>query len=1086
MHPAFATLEGKKHKKFDAIIVEMARVNPSALVYQEEIKQKLCEFSTHTPDHPTYAAMIERAILELNEEEGSSEGHISQFVKENYQDLPPAHSIFLSHHLDALVKKGDIVSTHTNCYKLREENFDSSSVLKHRKKGTRQNQVSKKYKVEGGQSMREQNVVAEVENETYNEENREQWHQPDEFEDQYQSQDWQIEINRSQNFELSDSQIHTEELQIEAIEEQTQVHGQSVQGVVDNQKQADEFLGHERGSELSEDDHQALGENMVRIEDQKQAEEQEVDSIEEQNKVTDEVIEELHGVNGEDRWLAELNEWQSDALMAQMLEEELNQEKTEKEEVTEEEPQGGVENEVIEEEFEKDKQQNGAAEKEKHQDIQVEDFVEQILQSQEMEIDVTEKQGEKQGQENELAKEQKRLRKQQMDICCNIKHLSDIMEHFTKKQEENEATSSLACQEPVYFGSLLLSKDECIKLLWKMNKIQGQLIEFVSSLSDMVGKDYLVPNLKRPPEIDVTRLGESSQRQNKQAKLCGLQVMPESQPKSTEIAHDLCMNTFLEEASQSGFNHQQLVPLLSETSVRRQLPISESTPEANLIVEQPSASNFGKSSHDLYLNPSPEEAPQSGFNHQQLVPLLSETSDHHQLPISESPPDVNLIVEQPSASNFGTSSHDLCLNPSPEEAPQSGFNHQQLVPLLSETSVRHQLPISESTTEANLIVEQPSASNFGKSSHDLCLNPSPEEAPQSRFNHQQLVPLLSETSVHHQLPISESTPEANLIVEQPSASNFGKSSRDLCLNPSPEEAPQSGFNHQQLVPLLSETSVHHQLPISESPPEVNLFVEQPSQEQRHCDKQVDQKQEPENSIEERPTDHELKAVNQPYQTPQQTRGSVKQRMITRSRSATATEDTSHPQLAVHKSMTKQYEEQKHGNEPRNSNSDVEESGGESLPFDDQHRHEQQQLLSRVRGRPPKVILNVCTTINVTAATDGTSHPELAVDKSMTKQYEEQKHREESRDSNSDVDESGGVSLPFDDQHHREQQQQQPLSRVRGRLPKVKLNTGTTKNVVLPPHHLNKQTQVSGVRFTRGRAAKDASLQQHESQHKRRG
>ncbi|KAL0736265.1 hypothetical protein Bca4012_012475 [Brassica carinata] len=72
-----------------------------------------------TPDHPTYSAMIFIAITELNEEGGSSEEAISEFIKSRYESLPFAHTSFLNHHLAKLVEKREILCDYNNyCYTL--------------------------------------------------------------------------------------------------------------------------------------------------------------------------------------------------------------------------------------------------------------------------------------------------------------------------------------------------------------------------------------------------------------------------------------------------------------------------------------------------------------------------------------------------------------------------------------------------------------------------------------------------------------------------------------------------------------------------------------------------------------------------------------------------------------------------------------------------------------------------------------------------------------------------------------------------------------------------------------------------------
>ncbi|XP_035550581.1 uncharacterized protein LOC108983395 [Juglans regia] len=94
---------------------------------RKHIEQCVCEklSDLHTPDHPTYALMIWRAIEGLNEEEGSTEEAISKFIKEDVKDLPWAHASFLRHHLNKLSESGEIVKTSENCYMLPTGNKNS-------------------------------------------------------------------------------------------------------------------------------------------------------------------------------------------------------------------------------------------------------------------------------------------------------------------------------------------------------------------------------------------------------------------------------------------------------------------------------------------------------------------------------------------------------------------------------------------------------------------------------------------------------------------------------------------------------------------------------------------------------------------------------------------------------------------------------------------------------------------------------------------------------------------------------------------------------------------------------------------------
>ncbi|XP_004513205.1 uncharacterized protein [Cicer arietinum] len=75
--------------------------------------------SFHTPTHPPYSAMIKRAVKELNEEDGSTDEAISEFIRREYEkDLPFAHSTILKVHLMKLCMNRDLVCTKNGRYVL--------------------------------------------------------------------------------------------------------------------------------------------------------------------------------------------------------------------------------------------------------------------------------------------------------------------------------------------------------------------------------------------------------------------------------------------------------------------------------------------------------------------------------------------------------------------------------------------------------------------------------------------------------------------------------------------------------------------------------------------------------------------------------------------------------------------------------------------------------------------------------------------------------------------------------------------------------------------------------------------------------
>ncbi|KAL3644701.1 hypothetical protein CASFOL_009881 [Castilleja foliolosa] len=110
-------------EKFQNLIFKLAETHPNApltpsarTLLQDRLSRFVSQYKT--PDHPPYSAMIERAILELNEKRGSSMDSISRFLEKEYDNLPWAHSTMLKHHLQNLCASSFIVMTHSKRYKL--------------------------------------------------------------------------------------------------------------------------------------------------------------------------------------------------------------------------------------------------------------------------------------------------------------------------------------------------------------------------------------------------------------------------------------------------------------------------------------------------------------------------------------------------------------------------------------------------------------------------------------------------------------------------------------------------------------------------------------------------------------------------------------------------------------------------------------------------------------------------------------------------------------------------------------------------------------------------------------------------------
>ncbi|KAK4754491.1 hypothetical protein SAY87_002595 [Trapa incisa] len=123
-------------------------VNASSTHLRGHIEQQLQKlFKTHpTPDHPPYALMIRQAIEELDEVGGSDEEAISKMIKLKYQSLPWGHTSILRHHLKKLSSEGEIVVS-GDCYMLPLEECDAISTPKYKRKIFYKERSTKQHKL---------------------------------------------------------------------------------------------------------------------------------------------------------------------------------------------------------------------------------------------------------------------------------------------------------------------------------------------------------------------------------------------------------------------------------------------------------------------------------------------------------------------------------------------------------------------------------------------------------------------------------------------------------------------------------------------------------------------------------------------------------------------------------------------------------------------------------------------------------------------------------------------------------------------------------------------------------------------------
>lgn len=127
----------------------------------------------HTPDHPPYAAMIHRAIEELNEKRGSSEESISEYIKKQHTDLPLAHNSLLKYHLGKLCDCGEIVVTGKHLYLLPGTNPRLESLVRTEKyKPTRKRRARKGHGRVGKRYRKESDTHGETHGEVQGETDR--------------------------------------------------------------------------------------------------------------------------------------------------------------------------------------------------------------------------------------------------------------------------------------------------------------------------------------------------------------------------------------------------------------------------------------------------------------------------------------------------------------------------------------------------------------------------------------------------------------------------------------------------------------------------------------------------------------------------------------------------------------------------------------------------------------------------------------------------------------------------------------------------------------------------------------------------
>ncbi|XP_052204525.1 uncharacterized protein LOC127809623 [Diospyros lotus] len=155
-------------ENFTALVMKLAASDPSKpltpgrkAVIEKHLRNCFTEF--RTPKHPTYAAMIYKALLGLKDDGGSTEGSISEFIRKEYDDLPWAHFTYLKHNLKKLCDSGEIVITSSNRYLLADGTMGLNSGLcsSPKPESTKQVQKHKGKKLNGRASQGRKKKVKE-------------------------------------------------------------------------------------------------------------------------------------------------------------------------------------------------------------------------------------------------------------------------------------------------------------------------------------------------------------------------------------------------------------------------------------------------------------------------------------------------------------------------------------------------------------------------------------------------------------------------------------------------------------------------------------------------------------------------------------------------------------------------------------------------------------------------------------------------------------------------------------------------------------------------------------------------------------
>ncbi|KAK4261719.1 hypothetical protein QN277_004677 [Acacia crassicarpa] len=156
----------------DFLFSQASGINPS--VIERRIQELFPSFET--PTHSPYALMIQKAVKVLNERNGSTEEAISGFIKNEFQDLPWAHSRILDLHLGKLCKAGELFRTARGRYMLMDDYNRFDEMKETRWRGGRRRKKYKRGRNRRGRDTLGRSGGSEGCNKLHERENEEQNH----------------------------------------------------------------------------------------------------------------------------------------------------------------------------------------------------------------------------------------------------------------------------------------------------------------------------------------------------------------------------------------------------------------------------------------------------------------------------------------------------------------------------------------------------------------------------------------------------------------------------------------------------------------------------------------------------------------------------------------------------------------------------------------------------------------------------------------------------------------------------------------------------------------------------------------------